>query len=155
MIPTSRRYRAIFVRTDSMGMKYEDFRSVEAWSDTGEALIASRSGVLVPAREEPGFALVELDPDDRALAAVPGGGWHFAWAQKDGAEFLDPVIAWVIDANGAARPLCVDVDDLTAEPVVREESPTAQLRPPGGAYANAPTNATNAPASSQVSGTNE
>lgn len=100
-------YVANFEEKCRDGRTYWTSKPVIAWDDEGRALISNGRGQLVPAIGYDSFRHVEEDASGY-VAAIPGGGWQLAWKQDDGTEFLDPVVAWVINRDGWARAVSVD-----------------------------------------------
>lgn len=126
MIPATVPYTAVYKRQIQKGAPYYyDRQPVIAWSDDGEALVASADGDLVPASRSAAF--VHVDKVDTAfIAVIPGGGWRIEWPQEDGTTLTEPVLAWGIDADGWGKPLMTDVDG-SVEPV---EVGKARILPP-------------------------
>ncbi|WP_345660231.1 hypothetical protein [Streptomyces venetus] len=79
---------------------------VHAWDDQGRALVLVRNR-LMRADEMTGFKAVrEANP---IVGVAPGGGWKITWFDKDeGWEFSQPLVAWVIRADGSAEPVDTD-----------------------------------------------
>ncbi|MFJ7990524.1 hypothetical protein [Streptomyces sp. NPDC096351] len=51
-----------------------------------------------------------LERADQVVAAVPGGGWKVHWKDEGpgGAPLTEPVLAWLITAQGRATAITVD-----------------------------------------------
>lgn len=60
-----------------------------------------------------------MKDDDRIVQLIPGGGWmihyHFAEAGQPDIVQNAPVVAWALDAGGAARALDVSSDGIVDE----------------------------------------
>lgn len=57
-----------------------------------------------------GFPAPKTDAGSPLIAAVPGGGWLIEVTEAGGRMWVEPVVAWTIDANGRATPLVMDDD---------------------------------------------
>jgi hypothetical protein len=109
VIPATRPYAAAYRHTGKDGKAHYTHKPVIAWDDEGRALVCDdKTGRLVPVDHYTNFANVEEDGEIRYVAAIPGGGWRLAWKNDDGPELIEPVLAWVIGAEGEARALTVD-----------------------------------------------
>ncbi len=108
MIPATVPHTAVFKTED--GIQIE--APVVAWSDGGEALIASKRGVLTPARTLGGFVEVNAYGPGSVVAAIPGGGWHVQW--KEGG-LREPVAAWTFTDKGNAAVYVHDEDGSLIE----------------------------------------
>ncbi|GLX96443.1 hypothetical protein [Herbidospora sp. NBRC 101105] len=93
------------------GTETEPARSVpvEGWdSTTGVALVVDpQLGKMRAVTDWPDFS--HLEQTRRAIAAIPGGGWRLR--HGDGTE---PVLAWLIAANGQAAPIMIDASHAAA-----------------------------------------
>ncbi|MGH3857792.1 MAG: hypothetical protein ACRDR6_30740 [Pseudonocardiaceae bacterium] len=78
---------------------------VEAWSPDGDAMIVDKqAGYLVPVRAVPGFK--SLHPCGRIGRVIKAAeGWQMHFADDDLAIDALPVIGWIIDNEGEAKPL--------------------------------------------------
>jgi hypothetical protein len=70
-----------------------------------------------------------LERAEQVVAAVPGGGWRAHWEEEAGALLTEPVLAWLITANGRATPITVEPNGYvdTAELVDRILAPGEDL----------------------------
>lgn len=92
-------------------------KPVAAWGDNGTALILDeKRGGLRPARDFSNFVRVAEADTLPAVAAIPGGGWQFEYAEDDGSTSRSPVIGWAVDANGWATPIAADLEGGYGEP---------------------------------------
>lgn len=80
-------------------------RSVERWSDKGEAMVGDKSGRLIPATKIPGFT--ELVEHHRVVAVLPAApGWAVEAAPFGPRDrFVTPIAAWVMDGEGDFWPV--------------------------------------------------
>ncbi|WP_329095130.1 hypothetical protein OG979_11630 [Actinomadura citrea] len=83
-------------------------RPVDGWhAETGMALVADpKQGKLRPVTDWDDFA--GLERAERAIAALPGGGWRAHWKDEAGGPLTQPVLAWLIGASGSATPITID-----------------------------------------------
>ncbi|MFG1839109.1 hypothetical protein ACGFH8_11820 [Micromonospora sp. NPDC049175] len=111
MIRTKGNYRAAY--KDTSGPRpFWTHRKVEAWDDSGMALVVNeKQGRLARADEWTNFAGVTVD-DDSVVAAVPGGGWLVEWTADDGTTHTEPLLAWAVNSSGWATPIDGSTDGL-------------------------------------------
>lgn len=84
-------------------------KPVLAWDTNGAALVLDeKHGTLRPARDFANFNRVTEDDTLPTVAAIPGGGWEFEYADDEGDTFRAPVVAWAIDIKGYAQPISAD-----------------------------------------------
>lgn len=109
MIPATRPYVATYRHIGKNGNTYYTRKPVIAWDDDGRALVCDdeNTGRLVPADHYTNFAEIQASEETKYVAAIPGGGWRLAWKNEDGSELIEPVLAWIIGADGEGRALCV------------------------------------------------
>lgn len=63
--------------------------------------------------------MIPAGADAPIVAALPGGGWRIEYdaiRPKDGSTFSDPVLAWLVRANGETYPISTDSSGLTDDP---------------------------------------
>lgn len=129
MIPATRPYDARFKKhlnaNDGTTTTYYDTKPVIAWDEDGHPLVVGERQ-LVRASNLPGF--MDIDEYESVfMSAIPGGGWQIAWKQDDGTEFIDPVLAWVVDHHGQAKAMSADSTGCVD---FFEDGPNARLIPP-------------------------
>jgi hypothetical protein len=98
---------------------------VVAWDDDGTPLVLSEqhkmAQKLMPATHSTNFSHVSED-DDLVVAAVPGGGWRVEYeGSGDNGPFSEPVIAWLIRADGDAYPTTSDSDGYATNPQIDQQ----------------------------------
>ncbi|MGW9211790.1 hypothetical protein ACWGR4_33065 [Embleya sp. NPDC055664] len=92
-------------------------RNVEGWDpNSGTALVVdTKRGALRPVTDYEDFS--HLEPANRVVAAVPGGGWRAHWNDEGPGKtpLTEQVLAWLVTSNGRATPITMDahghVDD--------------------------------------------
>ncbi len=93
------------------------FIAVEAWSDTGAALVVDRfEGALVPATDQPGFQELGEVRHHTLIPATPG--WRISAHQVPGiaAPFTTPIAAWAQDQAGTIEAVAALPDDSLNNP---------------------------------------
>jgi hypothetical protein len=92
-------------------------RAIEAWSPEGKALIVDeQTGRLVAANMSRGFTGIRpCSQVAQVIPAAPGWQMNFPADESIGCPepWVRPVIAWVVDTDGEAKPL-LPLDDGTA-----------------------------------------
>ncbi|MER7368597.1 hypothetical protein [Nonomuraea wenchangensis] len=98
---------AIFSGTDSETGRT---RPVEGWDlvDGTGLVVDPQRGGLRRVTEWPDFS--HLEQAEKVVSALPGGGWHARWNEEGKAPTVEPVIAWLIHADGKATPITAAAD---------------------------------------------
>lgn len=114
MIPATRPHTAYFKheQTGPDGKTHTTYSDlpVIAWDEDGYPLVTGKHGRLVVAGSYGNFLYVTEADGGHVVAAIPGGGWRAAWKQNDGTEFVEPVLAWLVQADGIVKPVSADVE---------------------------------------------
>lgn len=115
MIPANSFPRAVFEHTIGAGKKYQSFSPVLAWDDEGYPLVLASENPRRLERADGFSNFSHVDTDsDRAISAIPGGGWMIRWTDDEGGTSVEPVVAWLVDATGMLTPAIVDEDGFTS-----------------------------------------
>ncbi|MER7048341.1 hypothetical protein [Streptomyces jumonjinensis] len=106
MIPNTQPYVAIsqYESTTPDGVRhvnhFED--PVVAWDDEGYPLVVSQQG-LCRASDLPHFSM--LSKVSRPIGALPADGWRVEHTNEDGTIWSEPLVGWLINADGTLSPL--------------------------------------------------
>lgn len=101
-------------------------KPVIAWDEGGYPYVAGEHN-LVPANSYANFVDIG-EGDAPIIAAIPGGGWQVKWSNEGGTAYVEPILAWILDADGSAKPISSDSDGITSEV---QTSDTVELIDPG------------------------
>ncbi|QYC44942.1 hypothetical protein Nocox_36940 [Nonomuraea coxensis DSM 45129] len=130
LIPATIPFVALFKhdRTDAKGETRTAYSRmpVVAWDEGGYPYVPGKHS-LVPANSYSNFEGIHQD-DAPVVAAIPGGDWQVKWSNEDGSAYVEPVLAWIIDSDGGAKPISSDSDGIVD--VVRTSN-TVELICPG------------------------
>lgn len=141
MIPATQPYvaRYSYTTTGKTGDKQDRVtsRSVVAWDEDGQALVADDRGRLTPAIGLAGFQYVEEDDDRRVVGVIPGGGWQMVWQLGTPDQLAEPVLCWLAYANGDVKPVGVDEDGYSE--TADEFHTRPKVYPPNAEIPPAPT----------------
>ncbi|HEX6513956.1 MAG TPA: hypothetical protein VF049_00130 [Nocardioidaceae bacterium] len=140
MIPATKPYvaRYGYTTTDRNGDKRDlaESRPVIAWDSDGQALVVNDRGSLIPATVPQGFQYVEEADDRRVVGVIPGGGWQMVWQLGTPDQYVEPVLCWVVCANGDVKPVGVDEDGYSE--TVDEFHTRPKVYPPNAEIPPAP-----------------
>lgn len=84
-------------------------KPVVAWTDDGDALIVGRTD-LVRARTRDNFHSLTESHQAATVGVIPGGGWLVEFTDDDGSTWIEPILAWTVEADGSVKPQAVEVD---------------------------------------------
>jgi hypothetical protein len=109
LIPARPGYEARFEKEQKDGLTDSYELPVLAWDHEGVPWVMPENGKrLVPVTEVPEASYGSFDRVDAVdapvVAAVPGAGWKLQWKWDNGTESVEPVIAWLVQADGFVRP---------------------------------------------------
>lgn len=128
MIPANEPYFASF-KQERNGETTIVRRAVVAWDDDGIALVADyKSGTLRTVHSFSGFAGILRAPV-KPVSAIPGGGWTAVYKAADGKKYAEPLIAWVLSAEGSIEPVSGSRDGVFTRALLDETFD--ELVPPG------------------------
>lgn len=99
--PYEVRYQREETRPDGTKNVWWNSTPVVAWSDKGFPLVAGKRG-LVLAELLGEYELYESSGP--VVATIPGGGWRAEYKNEDNSVDSNPVIAWVVYADGSCHP---------------------------------------------------
>jgi hypothetical protein len=78
-------------------------------------IIGGEKHELVPASSFENFiGYREAKPP--IVAAIPGGGWLAEYLMEEGKKEVEPVLAWLIDADGDVQPVVCDSTGYASNP---------------------------------------
>lgn len=115
MIPAMRAFSAVY-RTKNNRFVH---RPVIAWDDNGVPLVAGKRRLVEASdlgiQDNIGLFTGIVEAQEVVVAAVPGGGWLIDCTGEDGDTWTEPIVSWVVRADGTATPITTDDHGLTDE----------------------------------------
>jgi hypothetical protein len=127
LIPAQHPYEAHY-KHESNDRTHFTSKPVIAWDEEGRPLVLhSTSHRLVPAASYSNFHGVS-EAQHPVVAAIPGGGWKAVY-EDEGELVTDPILVWLVRADGSVSPVDGDRTGDTDNPI--NVSNFKQLLAPG------------------------
>ncbi|MDX3235682.1 hypothetical protein PV392_08275 [Streptomyces sp. ME03-5709C] len=116
MIPAPHAPYEASYRHENGGRPYLTSKPVIAWDNDGTALVPDeKTGRLRAADSYSNFAGV-APAKVPAVGILPGGTWRAEFRDDDGGVVSNPVLAWLVHADGSCVPTVADADGYADDP---------------------------------------